>query len=81
MSQLLSLEENRNRQKSLLDEVSDRGLTALLGIGQHSSNGWPGEESILVPGLQLEAARAIASTAHSQNNLRVPSPVIGECNP
>ena len=32
MSQPLSLEENRNRQQSLLDEVSDRGLTALQGI-------------------------------------------------
>lgn len=60
MSQPLSQEENRSRQQSLIHEVNARGLTALLGIGQHPSNGWAGEESILVPGLQLEAARAIA---------------------
>ncbi len=62
MSQPLSTEENRSRQQSLLNEINAIGLTALQGIGQHPSNGWPGEESILVPGLQLEAARALART-------------------
>lgn len=60
MSQPLSQEEDRSRQQSLLKEINARGLTALQGIGQHPNNGWPGEESILVPGLQLEAARAMA---------------------
>lgn len=62
MSQQLGPEENQNRQQDLLNEVKARGLTALPGIGQHPSSGWPGEESILVPGLQLEAARALAKT-------------------
>jgi hypothetical protein len=35
-------------------------MTALPGIGQHPNNGWPGEESLLVLGLQLEAAKALA---------------------
>lgn len=60
LSQLLSLEENQKRQQNLLNEVNERGLVRLSGIGQHPSNGWPSEESILVPGLQQEAARAIA---------------------
>ena len=62
MSKPLSTEENRSRQQNLLNEVNAIGLTALQGIGQHPSNGWLAEESILVPGLQLEAARAVANT-------------------
>jgi len=62
MCQALSQEENRSRQQSLLDEINGRGLIVLPGIGQHPNNGWSGEESVLVLGLQLEAARAIATT-------------------
>jgi len=60
MSRSLSLEENRQRQQSLLDEIDARELPTLPGIAKHPSNGWPGEESVLVQGLQLEASRAMA---------------------
>lgn len=60
MCQALDLSENRQRQKSLADELATRKLTTLPGIGQHPCNGWSGEESVLVLGLQLEAARALA---------------------
>ena len=60
MCQALDQAENQQRQKSLMDELATQKLTTLPGIGQHPSNGWLGEESILVLGLQLEAARTLA---------------------
>jgi Protein of unknown function (DUF3293) len=62
MSQTLDLSENRQRQASLTDELAARELTNLPGIGQHPDNGWPGEESVLVLGLQFEAAQALAKS-------------------
>jgi hypothetical protein len=62
MCQTLDVTENQRRQQSLKSELDARDLIALLGIGQHPSNGWPGEESILVLGLQFDAARALAKT-------------------
>lgn len=46
-SQLLSPAENASRQAELLADIRARGLISLPGIGQHSDNGWPGEESVL----------------------------------
>lgn len=60
MCQMLELHVNRQRQKSLKDELDVQSLTTIPGIGQHPTNGWPGEESLLVLGLQLETARALA---------------------
>lgn len=62
MCQALDLNENRQRQQSLKDELDARDLITLPGIGQHPSNGWPGEESFLVLGLQFETMRALAKT-------------------
>lgn len=62
MSQALDIAENRKRQQSLTDELDARDLITLPGIGQHPSNGWPGEESVLVLGLPFEATRALAKT-------------------
>lgn len=62
MCQALDPSENRQRQQSLMDELAKRKLTTLSGIGQHPSNGWQGEDSVLVLGMQLEAARALAKT-------------------
>jgi hypothetical protein len=53
--------ENRDRQKELATELACRSLTFLEGIGQHSSNNWPGEESVLILGLDLEAAKTLGS--------------------
>lgn len=52
---------NAQRQAALAKALSDLGLRYLAGIGQHPSNGWPGEESFLVFGLSLEAAKALGS--------------------
>lgn len=60
MCKALDIAENRQRQQCLADELAKRKLSTLPGIGQHPSNGWQGEESFLVLGLQLEAARALA---------------------
>ncbi len=51
--------ENHDRQRSLAKELEFRGLGFLPGIGEHPSNGWPGEDSFLVLGLNLEAAKAL----------------------
>lgn len=58
-SQALSDEENAQRMKSLLQELRNRSLTFLEGVGQHPSNQWPGESSYLVLGLSLEAAKTL----------------------
>lgn len=59
-SQLLSKEENSRRQLSLLTDIESQGLANINGIGQHHDNGWPGEESILILGLNLDAARDLS---------------------
>ena len=59
MAQPLSEADNRKRQQALQAELTQRGLHCIPGIGQHPDNGWPGEESVLVPGLQAEAARVL----------------------
>ena len=50
---------NAARQAALAKELSSRSLVFLPGIGQHPSNTWPGEESFLVFGLTLEAAKVL----------------------
>lgn len=59
MSQPLSRAENLKRQQCLIDEVKGFDLPIVPGIGQHPSDSWPGEESILVLGLQVESSRAL----------------------
>lgn len=60
-SQPLSQVENASRQSALLTDLQALGLTSLPGIGQHPANVWPGEESVLVLGIDLEAAKALAT--------------------
>lgn len=50
---------NAARQAALAKELSRRSLIFLPGIGQHPSNEWPGEDSFLVFGLTLEAAKVL----------------------
>ena len=52
---------NAARQAALQNELSRRSLIFLPGIGQHPSNEWPGEDSFLVLGLTLEAAKVLGS--------------------
>jgi hypothetical protein len=52
---------NQARQAALAQELTRRSLGFLPGIGQHPSNEWPGEDSFLVFGLTLEAAKVLGS--------------------
>ena len=74
-SQELSDEANSERQIALAKELTTRSLEFLPGIGQHSSNQWPGEPSYLVLGLTLEAAKALG--ARLEQNAIVWTGVVG----
>lgn len=50
---------NASRQADLAKELKLRGLAFVEGVGQHPSGNWPGEESFLVLGLKLEAAKLL----------------------
>jgi len=65
-SQNCSAEFNAASQEALARELKRLGFTAVDGIGKHPSNNWPGEDSYLVPGLSLEAAKALG-TQYGQN--------------
>ncbi len=60
-SQELTDEANGERQKALAKELASRSLEFVSGIGQHSSNQWPGEPSYLIFGLTLEAAKTLGN--------------------
>lgn len=59
-SQNLPVKENKARQNELKTNLKKRGLTCIDGIGKHPSNNWPGEASVLVLGLDLEASKSLA---------------------
>ena len=59
-SQNLPATENKARQDKLKATLKKSGLTCIDGIGKHPSNNWPGEVSVLVLGLDLEAAKSLA---------------------
>jgi hypothetical protein len=59
-SQNLSAKENQARHYKLKANLKTRGLICIDGIGKHPSNNWPGEGSVLVLGLDLEAAKSLA---------------------
>ncbi|MFN7642255.1 MAG: DUF3293 domain-containing protein [Burkholderiales bacterium] len=52
---------NAVRQAELLDALSRLGLVCLPGLGRHPSNEWPGEDSVLALGLDLDEARALGA--------------------
>jgi len=58
-SQQLTAQENEERHQALITEIKGRSLSFLPGVGQHPSNNWPGEQSVLVLGLSLEAAKTL----------------------
>ena len=64
--QVLTGAENAERHQALIREVAHRSLEYVEGIGQHPSNDWPGEGSVLVFGLTLEAAKTLG-TKYQQN--------------
>lgn len=58
--QNLPAKENKARQDELKANLKKRGLICIDGIGKHPSNNWLGEVSVLVLGLDLEAAKSLA---------------------
>ena len=60
-SQAFDAASNAQRQLGLAKELKQRSLAFAPGIGQHPGNGWPGEDSFLVYGLTLEAAKALGT--------------------
>ena len=59
-SQNLPAKANQARQDELKANIKRRGLICIDGIGKHPSKNWPGEASVLVLGLDLEAAKSLA---------------------
>lgn len=68
MGQALSEEANRARNRALQQVLTQRSLPHWPGVGSGASGDWPGEESFLVLGLDLEAARRLGRD-HEQNAL------------
>jgi hypothetical protein len=60
-SQQLSPKENEQRQQELKAQLKTRGLSFIDGIGQHPSNEWPGEPSVLILKLNRESAKVLAA--------------------
>ena len=58
-SRQLTDPENKARQDELKAKIKEVGLVCIDGIGKHPSNNWPGEVSVLVLGLDLEAAKSL----------------------
>ncbi len=59
-SENLHAKENKARQNDLKAGIKKRGLICIDGIGKHPSNNWPSEVSLLVLGIDLEAAKSLA---------------------
>lgn len=59
-SQNLHAKENKVRQDELKANLKRRGLVCIDGIGKHPSNKWPGEVSVLVLDLGLDATKSLA---------------------
>ena len=52
-------EFHQRGRRQFANELARRGLIYLSGIGQHPSNQWPSEESFLVLGINLQAAKKL----------------------
>ena len=65
-SQALDDAANAQRHAKLGQELCQRSLVAIEGVGRHPSNGWAGETSYLILGLTLEAAKVLGA-CHQQN--------------
>ncbi len=61
LSQCSSDSENTSHQNALLQTLTRRSLNFVPGIGQHPSNSWPGESSVLVFGVTLEASKRLGA--------------------
>lgn len=57
---------NRQQQARLAGVLAARGLSTIDAMGVHPAGRWPGEPSLLVPGMSLEDARQVG-TQFDQN--------------
>ena len=64
-SEALDDAANAQRHARLGQELRQRSLVAIEGVGRHPSNGWA-ETSYLILGLTLEAAKVLGA-CHEQN--------------
>ena len=60
-SQAMDDSINEELQAVFARELQQQGLTYIKGIGQHPTNGWPGEQSFLVLGLSREDAKMLGA--------------------
>ena len=51
---------NAERHTALRRELMERKLAFVEGVGKHPLNGWPGEASFLVFGIDFEMARELS---------------------
>lgn len=58
-SRAVGIDENTERQAKLEMQLRQRSLPFLEGQGWHPSNTWPAEDSFLVLGLALAAAKVL----------------------
>ncbi|MBL8723131.1 MAG: DUF3293 domain-containing protein [Planctomycetes bacterium] len=59
-SKRLAAAENALRQKALCTLLRDQGWRWLEGRGEHPTNGWPPEPSVLILGMPREVAVVLA---------------------
>jgi hypothetical protein len=60
-SKTLPDDTNAKRQALLVEELKQRNLVFIGGIGLHSSGKWPGEPSFLALGLDLHSAKMLGA--------------------
>ena len=60
-SQRLDAASNAARHAALEQQLCQSGLESLPGVGQHPANQWPGEASLLVFGIALDAAKTLGN--------------------
>ena len=56
-----SHEDNQRSQEALLRKLSLEGFTTLSAFGVDPSGDWPGETSVLAPGLDLERTKSLGN--------------------
>ena len=59
---------NHAAQDALLRDIAARGYACIHGVGEDPDGDWRGEDSVLVPGMDLATAMAIGD-AYGQNAL------------
>ena len=57
----ISDKDNKKSQEALLRYLSLEGYPTLNALGVDPTGTWPGEESLFVPGLSLERAKALGA--------------------